>query len=504
MCDPVRALLPKVFRFRCVQVPLVVVTFLFAIHWASAQATPSLLEGVVANKLTGAPLKHAQVSYIRIARNANETANPVSADSDSEGHFSIQVPAGSYRLWVERPGFARQNYGARTSEGAGTAVTLAPGQQLRDLALKMVPLGAISGRVLDEEGDVIQGVSVQVLRYSFADGKKQLIPVSAGSSNDRGEYRIYSLPAGRYFLMAKPPGLPLTHAMEKGGLIPEAQEPLAALYYPGVLDLTAASQIALPEGGEAADIDFRIRRVRAVTVRGRLVSPIENLAASQIQVVLAHRDGQAASHIDRAAAAVDKASGRFELRGVAPGEYWLVASQLYAGHALGGRVPIDITATTAPENVTVTLRQSAEINGRVELENGATLNFTKVTVRLTAREGLALGAVPSGKISPDGTIQMRGVTPGLWDLRIEPLPEGVWIKSATFGELDVTDGELRVGDGVPGTLRVVLSGGGAQISGLVTEEGQPRRGLVVLVPMAPERPSAMSRFLWPVALYLKG
>lgn len=460
----------------------------------ATQTPVALISGVVTNKLTGSPVKHAHVSYIRIAAGANEAGTPISTDSDAQGRFSIQVQAGTYRLWVERPGFARQAYGARTPEGAGTTLTLVPGQQMRDLTLKMVPLGAIFGRILDEDGDPLQGVGVQLLRYSFATGKKQLIPVAAASSNDRGEYRAYGLPAGRYFLLAKPPGAPLTRPMEKGGQVPEAQEPLAALYFPGALDLAAASQISLAEGGEAADVDFRLKKVHAVTVRGRLLSPIENFAASQIQVVLAHSNGQAASYIDRAAAVVDKASGRFELRGVAPGEYWLVASQLYAGRTLGGRVLVEVSAMAPPENLTVTLRAAMEITGRVELENGASLNFQKISARLTPSEGLALGPQPTGKIGLDGSLQISGVIPGIWDFTLDTLPEGIWIKSATFGDVDALDGELQVPDGPPGLLHVVLAGNGAQVSGLVTEEGQPRRAFVVLAPASTEQRRSAQMF----------
>src|SRR5262249_35960767 len=158
------------------------------------------------------------------------------------------------------------------------------GQQIRDLTLKIVPLGAIAGRVFDEEGDALQGAAIQVLRFSYASGRRQLLPVAGATSNDRGEYRVYDLPAGRYYLLATRAGAPLSHPPERGVLIPDAQEQFAPMYYPGVLDLASASMIALPEGDELAGMDLHLMKVPTVRLRGRLLSPVSDFAGSQLQV----------------------------------------------------------------------------------------------------------------------------------------------------------------------------------------------------------------------------
>src|ERR1051325_5654523 len=85
---------------------------------ALAQA-PAIIEGSVVNKLTGAPLKSAHVIYNKSDTGASGASSPISTDTDSQGRFSLQLPAGSYRLWVERSGFARQIYGALSPAGEG-------------------------------------------------------------------------------------------------------------------------------------------------------------------------------------------------------------------------------------------------------------------------------------------------------------------------------------------------------------------------------------------------
>lgn len=451
---------------------------------ARAQA-PALVEGSVINKLTGAPLRNAHVIYSRADAGANSAFTPISADTDPQGHFSLRLPAGSYRLWVERSGFARQIFGALSPAGDGEALALAAGQQFHDLVFRMTPLGAIAGHIFDEEGEPLSGVGIQVLRFSYVTGHRQLISMAGASSNDRGEYRVFGLPAGRYLLLASPPGAPLSHPLESNALVPEAQDAYAALYYPGVLEVDSASPVALPEGGELDDADFRLRKLRAVTLRGRVVSPMGKPLGG-LQVVLAHNEKNAASYIDRASAAVEPATGRFELHGVSPGSYLLVASQLFGGQALSGRVPVEISATAPPEEVAITLAPAFDVPGTVEVEGAPRGSSPNFILRLSSSEGLAPGAQPSAKVASDGSFRLAGVTPGLWALSLDALPEGLWIKSAAFAGNEISAGEFAIHENARGQLRIVLAGNGAQLSGTVTAGGQPCRATVVLVPAAPE------------------
>jgi hypothetical protein len=453
-----------------------------------------LIEGVITNKINNAPVKRAHVIYTKVASSHAEASSPVSSDTDNDGRFSIPLEPGSYRLWVERPGFSQQMYGAQTAEGEGSILTVAPGDHLQNLDMSIVPLGAIAGRVLDDDGEPLLGVGIQVLKFSYATGMRQLVPVGGASSNDRGEYRAFGLPAGHYYLLASRRGAPISHPIEKGALVPEVLDRYAALYYPGVLDLNSASEITLPPGGDLGDIDFRLQRIRAATVRGHLASPVEDFGESQVQVVLAHNDGNIASSIDRATATLDKASGRFEFHGIAPGNYLLIASQLYRGHSLAGRVPVEVTAAGNVENVTVPLVSAFDLTGTVEFEGGSAARYANVSVGLNPLESLSLGRPPASKVGSDGSIRLAGVTPGEWEIALDALPEGYWLKAATYGDADVSGGELRASDAPRGPVHIVLAANGAQIAGKVAEDGKPRKATVVLAPAADELRKASHLF----------
>lgn len=458
-----------------------------AVLFAHGQAaSTAIVDGTVSNKLTGAPVKGAHVIYVRTGSEASSHPYPISSDTDAAGHFNLQLAPGSYRLWVERNGYARLTYGALSPVGEGSVLTLSPGQQLHDVAFQVVPLGAIAGRVLDEDGEPIQGTGIQVLRFSYANGHRQLISVAGATSNDHGDYRVFGLPAGRYLLLASLPSNPMSRPMETTSLVPEVQDPFSPLYYPGVPDVDSASPVSLAEGAELADMDFHLRRVRAITVRGRLISPVDKFSSSQIQVVLAHNENGVASYIDRVSGAVDTNTGKFEIRGVSPGSYLIVASQLLSAQPLGGRIPVEVSAAAAQEQLSVPLAPAFDILGAIEVEGLPRGSMPNLIVRLQPAEGLALGPQPWSKVASDGSIRLPGVTPGLWKIVIDSLPQDLWVKAESFAGNEVPAGELIANESTRGQLRIVLAGNGAQISGTVTVDSQPCRATVVLAPAALE------------------
>lgn len=461
-------------------VPSVLVLLIGLFARALPAEGPIVVEGTVTNKLTGAPVKGAHVIYTGLASAAVPAASPISRDTDLQGHFHLELAPGSYRLWVEREGFARQHYGSPVPENPGSVLTVASGQELRDLEFRITPLGALSGRIFDQDGDPLQGVGIQVMRVSYSSGIRQLIPVTGASSNDRGEYRCYDLPADRYFILATPKGSPLSHPIEAGALVPEVQDAFVPLYYPGVLELEGASAISVPEGSDVQEINFRMQSVRAATLRGRVLGSLK-LVQNQVQVVLAHNDHGFASYIDRSTAAVDPDTGKFEIRRVAPGSYFLVASQLIKGEVFSARIPVEITAGVPTEEMTLPLAPAVAAHGSVLTESTSPLP-PNLVVHLLPIEGLLQGPPPARTVNADGSVLLSGLAPGVWRLSVENLPEGMWIKSVAFGDIRATGQQVNLPAGARGPLRIVLAENGAQVSGIVEREGEPSQTTVVLVP----------------------
>lgn len=79
------------------------------------------------------------------------------------------VKPGEYGLWGEAPGYARET---GRLFAPSQALTVAEDQTIRDFSIRLQPLGAISGRVVDENGEPVPGATVDGLRYSWAKGRR--------------------------------------------------------------------------------------------------------------------------------------------------------------------------------------------------------------------------------------------------------------------------------------------------------------------------------------------
>ncbi|PYX89808.1 MAG: hypothetical protein DMG67_14245, partial [Acidobacteria bacterium] len=160
------------------------------------------LTGRVLNAASGEPVKKAHLALSKAesagSTDADDSSAPeFAATSNAEGYFIFE----HVRLAAQRNGFVGTEYGAPGADRAGTVITLAADQKF-DLTLKMVPLGVIAGRVLDADGDAVSGATISAIRVFFANGKRQIERLSRMRSNDLGDYRLYDLPPGRYYLAA--------------------------------------------------------------------------------------------------------------------------------------------------------------------------------------------------------------------------------------------------------------------------------------------------------------
>ena len=166
------------------------------------------LEGRVVNAKTGEPLRRVNLTMRSSATGMRTSvpmasSAPYAASTDAEGKFRIEkIEPGTYMLFAERQGFVRQAHGARRAGMQGTNITLAAGQELKDLEFKLTPQAVITGRVVDEEGEPLARVSVQVLRRFYYQGQQRLMPSGGGQTTDTGEFRISELAPGRYWISA--------------------------------------------------------------------------------------------------------------------------------------------------------------------------------------------------------------------------------------------------------------------------------------------------------------
>jgi hypothetical protein len=448
----------------------------------TTRQAPCTIEGVVLKSTTGQPLKRALITTQRMgASDSQHTAR-----TDPGGRFVLKdLEPGEYNLWVNRDGYLGMGYGQEVPNGPGKLLKLAPGQQKKDLVFRLIPTGAIIGRVYDEEGEPISGVGVQALRFTFFNGHRRLDPVMGTSTNDLGEYRLAGLPPDKYFVGAT------YDQPDPGG--EDAPEAYAPLYYPGTSDPGGAAQVNVQAGGETP-VDFNLAPVPAVRVRGRIVSAALNRPGIGVNITLVRR--QTGGPNFQGQPSVNLPQGAFEIRNVPPGSYTLMAQMWDNGKQYNALEPLEVGSADV-EGITLQPTLGSKIRGRVRVEGAtepgstqgnAQVNVGGLQVSLQPLDPLPIGVQPA-TIEADGSFVLKDVPDGSYALNLCCLPQDLYLKAVRLGGDDVLDAGLTLSQGRPaGSLEIAVSAAGGHIDGVVQRDQKPFLGAtVVLAPDANRR-----------------
>lgn len=430
------------------------------------------LEGLVVKATTGEPVKRA----ILTLRSVDASNQEQTAVSDVAGRFSFgDLEPGRYSLYADREGYVGQLYGQRRRNQAAPPLNLEAGQHLRDVVLKLVPTGVITGRVNDEDGDPVNGATVTVFRHSYGNGHPQVFQLGGSSTNDIGEYRVAGLPPGQYYLGAiyMRPSIPGS----------SADQSYIPTYYPGTTDSSGATPLEVHPGEEVSSINFTLLPVRAVHVRGRVINMTGHRDAGTY-VQLVRRDPGASQFQTQPAQQTPQ--GTFEFRGVPPGSY-VVTTQWYDGHRqYFGRERVDV-GNEDVEDVTVVLGPPYQLKGRLLVEGNSRLDFKSLQVWLQPREDMMMGA-QAATIEADGSFVLQDAGDGPYRVVLNGLPESFYLKAARLGAEDVLDGDLQISGKQPlGPLELVLNPRGGRVEGVVSQQQLPFSGATVVLVPEPSR-----------------
>jgi protocatechuate 3,4-dioxygenase beta subunit len=512
------------------------------------------IEGTVVHSSTGDPVRRAQITIVRNApapvaagqpnpaatqpqagqrgaapqgaqgqQNAAAAQTPSIAPvfTDDQGRFQLtDLEPGTYRLFAARNGYTRMEYGQKLMNRPGTALNITAGQIMKDVAFKLTPAGTVTGRIVDELGEPLPGLTVQILRSTYdQNGKRTLQPTSTAKSNDLGEYRVYFVPPGRYFvsaLAAAPSFDALLAAAANPGGGANTNEVVAPgyvqTYFPNTTDYTRASAIDVLPGSEVSAMNFTMVRQQRFHIKGHVIDVTTGMPPQVAQLSLSPRNSAVAQNpldaILGAAAGTganyNSADGTFDLRDVAPGSYWLQtmavptppagAAQGAAGAAaavlasmMTAIQPVEVSGADA-DNLTIAVGGGITIPGRIQVEGTAppAFGFDRIALSLNPTSGVVtLGSVLQiARPASDGAFSLEKVNAGEYRFAIQGLPPAMYVKSARFDQNDILASGFTVTDRSPGTLQVVVSANSGQISGnVVDKDTKPVRGIpTVLIP----------------------
>jgi len=437
-------------------------------------SAPCTVTGRVVTAAEGNPLKSARVGLI--AEDTKSHDSMYAAPSDSDGHFLLKdVPPGRYRFFASHTGFVEQHYQAEAG-GAGPLFSLRPGEKVGDVLFRLVAAAVITGRISNEDGEPMQNIQVVALRRPNEDEtededtpvqqKIQTEAVAAAESDDRGQYRIFGLKPGEYFVRAEDTAEPRNGVMVDESFWTKRTlgSDVASVYFPGVAQLSQA-QVVPMKAGEEAQADITMRRVKTVEIAGRVIGAAGPAARTMVQLEPAD-PGQ--SDFSRDGTTDDQ--GNFRLRNVPQGTYYVLAYQRDPGtrvYETRARQKVDVGEDNI-DALTVSLNAGVTIQGRLRVDGSSSIALDRVNLALNPTdENGGMGAYTD--VKKDGTFELKSVGDGSYAIRVWGLENGGYVKSARRGSDDLLEKGVQVEGAASGRIELTLSSGGAQLEGSVTD-----------------------------------
>jgi protocatechuate 3,4-dioxygenase beta subunit len=460
-----------------------------------------ILGGTVTDAGNGEPLGKVTLTLSREGQ--GQRARPRSAKTGLEGKFLFEnLEPGRYRLRAERNRYVASEYGQRAPNQQGTPLTLQAGQKLTGLTMQLQRAAVISGRVLDEDNEPVAGARVAAMAARYMQGEQRFFPVGADQTDDRGEYRIFGLAPGEYFVSVSQSNRGRAVRLGPPSTLQEEDETYVETYFPGTTEMEQAVALKVAASQELLGVDVQLRPTRTFRVTGRVVSETgDPLEGRNVTLTLLPRETRSVNFNSMNRSSTRSPQGDFTMQGVTPGSYTLLAQVFdrrgFSGPnassgMLSGRLAVDVGNRNV-EGLSVPVRPGLRIEGRLQAEGSAEIDLSNVRISLRSQEPMLAmgGGGTSDRVNEeDGTFTLEAVTQGVYEVMLGGVSEDAYLKAARLGNQEVLSAGLDLtNSSAAGVLDLTLSTKGGRLDGaVVNAEGQPVVGAqVVLLPEASRR-----------------
>lgn len=443
------------------------VLFIFLAAVCSQAQVAPVKTATISGKIT---LKTKALAGIVVVARPSDSGGPprsrYRATTDQNGNYRItNVVPGTYQVVPLAPGLVRDDDFFQKS------VVIEEADNVADVNFSLVQGGVITGKITDADGKPLVEEEINI---EPVDGPYSQIPYYHGGTrtDDRGIYRAFGLPAGKFKVSAG----------QGENRLPATTRLYRQTYYPSVTDKEKATVVEVTEGGEARDIDIMLGgpltsfRVSGKIIDGETGKPVPNIRYGIYQgtsEIGGHASGGGAT---------SNANGEFKFEGVMPGSYSVFIMAELNTEVRAEPVPFEVVDHDVTGLVLKTVK-GASVSGVVVMEGAddptavTKLGRLYVNAMSEPRPGQVFGS-HAAAVGPDGTFRISGLSPGVIHLalglynlngsrpialeRVEregmPQPTGISIKDAEQitgvrliakmltatirGQVKVEDGEL--------------------------------------------------------------
>lgn len=461
-----------------------------------AQVPPAIaatqISGRVVDARDEAPLRRARVIVSSGERQVEM------AFTDDDGGFTISnVPAGSLTVRFTKAGYAS----AAAAVRAGTEIRFA-----------LARSAAVMGRVIDRAG---RPVSEAYVTGRLTGAVSQPASTRFVARTDSvGEYRLGSLPAGRYEITGV--RMPASASVPGGRLEDQLFAP------PDSFDIGRTVALSLNPGDEVHDVDFTIPgqvetcpeaagiRQPEVTAPATITGRVTDASGAPLACAIVRVAGVGITGVPQV---FTDRQGFYEIRGVPAGSFVLTVIKVdHIPLRYGQRgpsdaeVPVTLRERERRENVDFVLPRESIVSGTVVDEHGEPLEGIPVFAYPIRRtDGLPMNGeiIKVARATDDrGLFRITGLTPGFYVIAARGSGEiarvgrargyiptyhpattevSTAVRVPVSAGLDVAGIDITVSPVFTGTVSgTVLDAGGLPFSGTVSLSASRRSGAVLV------------------------
>ncbi len=357
------------------------------------------------------------------------------AITGADGRYAIdRLPRGkSFLITVSKTGFAPRGYGETPPAVPPSYIELKADEKKENLDIQIAAHNFIEGRLLDEDSTPFAGALVEALRAVYTNGQRSFVTVAESVTDDRGNFRLFGIPPGQYFVTAFDP------AFAKVG------DHLGQLFYgptfyPGTPYQDEAARVTLDPGVPVTGLEFKLKIIKPARVTGRVTTTGVQLLAGAIDIGPLRNAKIAPFAVSEADLRPD---GVFQFANVIAERYRIRArgevERQGVSHFMQYTTPVEGADIN---DINLTLSPGAVVSGTVRWEGKSTpppADQSQIRVRAPMTDGSTFGDALTGTITAGREFFLRGCMQGQHFIRVDGLAEPWRLKKVLWRGSDVTD-----------------------------------------------------------------
>lgn len=386
----------------------------------------AVIRGHVIAGDTGQPLRKAQVRLNQIeAQSGTATATgrenrTVTTDADGKYEFK-DLPGGRYNISASKGAYINMSWGQQQANTPGKPIDLHAGETLDRVDFTLPRGGVIAGRVVDELGEPLSSLQIGALRAQTINGKRQLMQVGYGSTDDLGEFRMFGLTPGQYYVQA------VWRRMGPGDPTSPDRSGYPVTFFPGTTNEAEAQRFTVAAGQTTSDLAMALSPIKTARVEGTVVDvdgrPMGNTFL-EVQQSISNNNFISGQSV--------RPDGTFTFASLAPGDYVLRTQPTTA------RKDVAMMKLTVGSDDITDLRlvalPPAIVSGRIVIDPSMSPPTAAFSLMAMPEVQLMPGGMQPARVADDLSFELTAM-PGRNRITVLSLPPGWAMRSVRVNSI---------------------------------------------------------------------